>query len=156
MNFHTLDQAASTLCKFIGIIFRMALEDEEVADVRPSSPKIGDGIHIMEDMNVRGMAAPQPVLDPRMFVINPDGSGSEFMKASDLENLFREKLKQGVVRVRNEVKLGSADCEMLSYFTPVQSFDEIEEMNSALKNAPLPKDIADLSRERMRGPLHPQ
>ena len=72
----------------------MALDEDgfQPEVVRPPSPKIGDGIHIMEDMNVRGMAAPPPVLEPRMFVIRPGGSGSEFMRASDLESFFREKM----------------------------------------------------------------
>ena len=99
---------------------------------------------------MRGMAAPPPVLEPRMFAIRPDGSGSEFMRASDLENFFREKMHPSVVRLRNEAKLGAADVEMLSYFTPVQTSEEVEEMNSVLRSAPLPRAIHELAKDRMR------
>ena len=64
--------------------------DEEDPEDRPVSPDV-DGEFIDEES--RHLPPPTEVYPPRIFIVRPDGTGSEFMNEKQLEYYFRIKAK---------------------------------------------------------------
>lgn len=86
---------------------------------------------------------PQMPVAPRLFVIFGDGSGYEYFRKDQLSYYTRQRERDGSLTLSSFLVHNKNPSEHITYFRPIQSYAQIEEELSVLKDIQIPHNLLE-------------